>query len=358
MQRPPSLLALFFITLVPASAQWQLQTSNTTADLRGIHSIGNGVAWASGANGTVLRTFDDGKNWLHCPTPPGAERLDFRAIQAFDSSTAIVMSSGRGDQSRLYKTDDGCLSWTLIFTNPDPDGFWDAFVLNRSARDGELLGGPVNGKFVYWETADRGNTWHRVNSGGLEALTGEGAFAVSNSALFLNDKFGTAFVTGGSSGPRILTNDGSIPTQPFISHPLPLASGSISTGALSVVARDECCWVVVGGNYNKPYDTGGTAAYSNDGGKSWHAALAPPHGFRTSVAWDGATQTWVTVGPNGTDISTDDGKNWRPLRPNLAHDAPVDADKNWNAISLPFVVGQKGRIGRHSRATEVHANPH
>ena len=56
-----------------------------------------GVAWASGSNGTVLHTTDNGATWLLCKTPPDAEHLDFRGIQAFDANTAIVMSSGKGD---------------------------------------------------------------------------------------------------------------------------------------------------------------------------------------------------------------------------------------------------------------------
>jgi len=63
------------------------------------------------------------------------------------------------------------------------------------------------------------------------------------------------------------------------------------------------------------------------------------------VAW-AAAKTWITVGPNGTDISTDDGRNWRALHPDPAlHEAP-DADRDWNALSLPFVVGPHGRIGK------------
>jgi hypothetical protein len=61
------------------------------------------------------------------------------------------------------------------------------------------------------------------------------------------------------------------------------------------------------------------------------------------VAYDTNADAWITVGPNGTDISTDDGRNWRALRPGPG-EAP-DADRNWNALSLPFVVGPKGRIG-------------
>ena len=74
------------------------------------------------------------------------------------------------------------------------------------------------------------------------------------------------------------------------------------------------------------------------------AAITPPHGYRSAVAYEERSKTWITVGPNGTDISTDDGRNWRALKP-TATDAP-DADKNWNALSLPFVVGPKGRIGK------------
>ncbi len=69
-----------------------------------------------------------------------------------------------------------------------------------------------------------------------------------------------------------------------------------------------------------------------------------PSGYRSAVAYDKLSDSWITVGPNGTDISRDDGKNWTPLKPS-ASDAP-DADKNWNAISLPFVVGAKGKIGK------------
>ena len=342
--------ALIIGGCVCAQSQWEIETSNTTADLRGIHSIGNGVAWASGTNGTVLRTEDGGYVWQLCAVPPGAEKLDFRGIQAFDANTAFVMSSGKGDLSRLYKTTDGCHSWKLLFTNPDAEGFWDAILLNRFDKDGELLGDPVNGQFAFWETSDQGNTWTQTKHGGRAALKDEGAFAASNSALFLNERFATGFVTGGPKGARILVNEGKSENDPFIPYRLPQASGSPGTGGFSVEARDWCCWIVVGGNYTKPDESAESAAYTHNGGKTWYAAQIPPHGYRSSVAYDAATKTWITVGPNGTDISTDDGKNWRPLRPDPARHETPDVDRNWNAISLPFVVGPHGRIGKLNAA--------
>src|ERR1700678_3057549 len=89
-------------------AQFDLEDSHTTASLRGIHNVGGGVAWASGTDGTVLRTEDGGYLWQTCAIPPRAEKLDFRGVQGFDENPAIVMSGGPGGQSRLYKTTDGC----------------------------------------------------------------------------------------------------------------------------------------------------------------------------------------------------------------------------------------------------------
>ena len=149
--------ATLFLLLLPLAtkkiqAQFDIEDSNTTASLRGIHNVGGGVAWASGTNGTVLRTEDGGYLWQTCTIPPGAEKLDFRGIQAFDENTAIVMSSGKGDLSRLYKTTDGCQTWKLLFTNPDKEGFWDAIVGvpdNKRPYSGEILGDPIGSAFQH-----------------------------------------------------------------------------------------------------------------------------------------------------------------------------------------------------------------
>ena len=349
-------LAIFIFALaltIPSHAQWEIEDSHTTASLRGIDSVGNGIAWASGTNGTILRTEDGGFVWQLCAIPPGAEKLDFRGIQAFDANTAIVMSSGKGDLSRLYKTTDGCQTWKLIFTNPDKDGFWDAFLLNRFDKDGYLLGDPVNGSFRYWQTNDKGTTWQstwqgdnwkRTQWSSLEALPREGAFAASNSSLFVDERYAVTFVTGGPAGGRIFMSDDIDDPSKFHALPVPLRSGSASSGGFSIESRDYDGLVVVGGDYLKPEECSGTAAYSHDGGHHWKVAKTPPHGFRSAVAYDTQQKLWITVGPNGTDISRDDGRNWTPLKP-TKEDAP-DADKNWNALSLPFVVGPNGRIGK------------
>jgi hypothetical protein len=151
-------------------------------------------------------------------------------------------------------------------------------------------------------------------------------------------------------------DDGGLCSTRFREVALPLARGT-AAGAFSLSAQTRDSYfpfrlMVVGGDYTKPDQTEGTSAFlaSKDG---FHVPLTsyfdvststtPPHGYRSAVAYDAANKGWITVGPNGTDVSLDDGRNWRPLLSGA--DDVADSDKYWNALSLPFVVGEKGRIG-------------
>src|SRR5580693_6554558 len=239
-------LLLIAALTATAQAQWTIQTP-TTADLRGIDNVGQGVAWASGTNGTVLRTEDAGYLWQTCTIPLGAEHLDFRGIQAFDANTAIVMSSGTGDQSRLYKTTDGCQTWTLLFTNPDKTGFWDAIQF-ANPKFALLVGDPVPSprtghkpQIVVYVTEDGGNHFKRWGYPTLEAdPTQVGAFAASNSSLLITkyrDRHGWVWLgTGGKLGPMIfhggyisdvVEQDGTTPLADLRWEPtkIPLAKG-------------------------------------------------------------------------------------------------------------------------------------
>jgi photosystem II stability/assembly factor-like uncharacterized protein len=362
--RPAVVLAVLFVTTA-ASAQWEILPSGSTADLRGIDALGKGIAWASGSDGTVLRTTDDGKTWQPCAIPPDAEHLDFRGVQAFDAQTAIVMSTGKGALSRLYKTTDGCKIWTLLFTNPDPEGFWDALRF-RTPSDGYVLGDPVGGQFSVGSPQDwkSSQDWRllgdQYTQSTLVAPEGVHAFAASNSALALSQKDTHPdpkpemwFGTSGPGGAFIYYYvDAYSPINPddeiadWHKVTVPLAGSDASSGVFSVAFKADQIGVAVGGDSEKPDEASGTAAFSTDSGKTWELAQTLPHGFRSAVAYDEAAKTWITVGPNGTDISTDDGRNWRALRSNPALHEPADSDRDWNALSLPFVVGPHGRIGK------------
>jgi hypothetical protein len=267
------------------------------------------------------------------------------------------MSSGKGDASRIYKTTDACKSWKLILTNPDKDGFFDAMQFqpgpqNQISQRGWLLGDPVDNSFVLMATFDGGRHWQPVHQAGLAAPAGGGgAFAASNSLLLggLPLYFAAAqgwFYQGSSTCTMGLVHDNPaacLTLFDFSKQQLPMAHSNDTSGIFSI-ARNNDVVIAVGGDFKQPDQPQGTATFSLDGGLHFTASTKPPHGYRSAVAYDTSTKTWITVGPNGTDISRDDGKTWTAFKPS-SQDAP-DADKNWNALSLPFVVGPKGRIGR------------
>jgi photosystem II stability/assembly factor-like uncharacterized protein len=369
-----SIFLLLFVVACTATAQissiqsspWQMEHSVTTASLRGVHTVGGGVVWASGTDGTVLRSEDSGFEWQSCAMPPGAEKLDFRAIWAWDANTALVMSSGPGDLSRLYKTPDGCAHWTLLLTNPDKDGFWDALAF-IDRNNGYILGDPVRApgrtmkEFQIFVTHDAGHRWSRQTQDFYDEMgvkDGAGAFAASNSSIFiLGHRYWLG--TGGKPGPDVFLGDRYAdapahsfsefypppPDQIWVTHraTTPLAGGADAAGIFSLAFRDPQHGIAVGGDYTKPEDRAGTAAWTSDGGEHWTASTTLPGGYRSAVAYDAGLQAWITVGPNGSDISRDDGRTWQPIE-----HAPADTPKagEWNALSLPWVVGPNGRIAK------------
>jgi len=349
---------------------WQMQESGTTAGLRGIDSVDGKMAWASGTEGTVLRTIDGGEHWQKCAVPDGDKdgaTLDFRGVQAWDEKTAIVMASGPGEKSRLYRTTDGCVSWTELVRNHDKDGFWDGTV-KAYLDDGThmlLLGDPVGGRFYLRRVNIGAGEYSTIPPLRLFAEPGDeeflkvngdaGAFAASNSSLLIGGTGVTshklnlfvAFGTGGSSGAAIYrtqirpTFEEDFRSSPWVRIPVPIAGSNASSGIFSLASGSRSSpktvlkLIAVGGDYAKPSENAGTAAHSRDGGLTWTPATKLPHGFRSSVAWSEDLKAWITVGTNGSDISRDDGKTWQSFD-----------DGNWNALSLPFVVGPKGRIGK------------
>jgi len=55
-----------------------VQTSGTTASLRGVWAVSDQIVWASGSRGTYLRTTDGGAHWT-AATVPDAAALGFSA---------------------------------------------------------------------------------------------------------------------------------------------------------------------------------------------------------------------------------------------------------------------------------------
>jgi photosystem II stability/assembly factor-like uncharacterized protein len=332
-------LAAILLGLCDSAAlgQWQTQTVGTKADFRGLSVVSGKVAWVSGTLGTYARTTDAGKTWS-VGTVPGAEKLDFRDVEAFGDATAYLLSAGQGDASRIYKTSNGGKSWTLQFKSADPAAFFDAFAF-WDEKNGIALGDPVKGEFQLLVTADGGTHWKRLAGGNLPpALSGEAAFAASGTCLITSGERNVWFATGGAKSARVFHSKDR--GQNWVVSQTPIAAGAESAGIFSIAFRDQHHGMIFGGDYRKPYEIGATVAISSDGGATW-TLLEKRLAFRSAVTW--ALDRWVVVGTSGSNSSLDDGATWKLLdRESYNSVAFTTRGEGW-------AVGPKGRIAAFAK---------
>ena len=293
----------------PIQSSWTPQTSGVTARLRGVSAVNERVAWASGSGNTILRTTDGGATWtkLDSPTP---DRLDFRDIDAVSETTAYVLSINAGPQSRIYKTTDAGRTWQLQFQNDDPKAFYDAMTFSDAAH-GIALSDSVDGKFVFLMTENGGANWTRVPVDRLPpAQDNEGFFAASGTNVAVRGSRIWAG-TGAAAKSRVLRSTDA--GRSWQIAETPMRSGG-NVGIYSIAFRDDRHGIVVGGDYSKEAEAVENVAITSDGGATWTPPGAGLSGFRSVVAHvPGTASTWIAIGPRGGDVSTDDGRTWRPL---------------------------------------------
>jgi photosystem II stability/assembly factor-like uncharacterized protein len=357
--------------------RWTPQESGVTARFRGISAAGSMVVWASGSDGTIVRTIDGGKTWRTITPPPDTQKFDFRDIDAVDHDTAYVLSIGPGAASRIFKTSDGGRTWKTQFVNRDEKAFFDAMVF-WSAWRGVAVSDSVDGRFVVLMTNDGGDTWTQVSAGGLPpALPNEGAFAASGTNVTVPipisgmryDPLSKRPViapppapgrdmeaattaarhvwlgTGAAATARVLRSSDGGQTWKAAATPLPAGP---SSGIFSVAFRDVVHGVIVGGDYKNEAGAVDNVAVSSDGGETWTLAKGLS-GFRSVVAYEPRkdSRTLVAVGPSGADLSMDDGRTWRPIEP-----APGGGFHTFSFApggKVGWGAGEKGRIARLDR---------
>ena len=334
------LCVVILLFAVAVSAQWVKQTVDTKAGLRGLSVVNEKVIWASGTGGTVIKTIDGGKTWK-VMTVPGAEKLDFRDIEAFDGNTAYILSIGNGESSRIYKTIDGGATWKEQFRNKNEKAFYDAIACwDRS--NCIAMSDPVDGKFVLINTKD-GETWKPMDTDKMAAAKpGEAAFAASGTCLITQGRNNVFLVSGGNDA-RVFRSVNRGLTW-FVSD-TPIVNGTSGSGIFSIAMFDAKNGVIVGGNYEKPDEVKGNLAFTNDGGKAWKlgSGLA---GFRSGVAFVDK-KTIFAVGTNGSDLSSDGGKSWWNF-----DDQPYNAVAA-KAIRAIWAVGPNGSVAKYRVVTDI-----
>jgi len=338
-------LALF-AALTGPYLEGQSSAQLSAASLRGVSVGPDGAVWASGTNGTVLRSTDGGRSWSSRPVPDAAS-LDLRDVEALSASTAFAMVAGT-DTARIYRTTDAGAHWVRQYDDTrkgvflDGIAFWDAL-------HGLAVGDPMDGHFLVLRTDDGGIRWTQLDAGSSPAaITGEAAFAASGTAVTVGSNGRAWIATGGVTEPgasaRVFRSTDYGRTWQVSTTPIP--AGSASTGIFSIAFRDARNGVAVGGDYAHPDSRRPNVAITADGGVTWQLAdSAGITDYLSSVAYSGGDRPGlVAVGTRGSFMSRDGGRTW------IRHDSV-----SYNAI-VPLRSGFLIAVGDSGR-TAVVAGP-
>ena len=335
--------AAALLVAAPAAAQWQLVPAPTRAEFRGLSLAGDGTAWASGTHGTVARSTDGGASWT-VDSVPGANTLDLRSIVGLSAQVAVAASAGPAEsgQARIFRTTDGGKTWTTTYTTDRKGVFLDALAF-WDAQHGIALSDPVDGALFLLVTDDGGQTWTRVPPGALPpTLSGEGAFAASNTSIALWGSRDAWIGTGGAAAARVFHSSDRGRTWSVSDTPVHV--GGSASGIFAVAFSDALHGVAVGGEYTRPHAPTVNVALTEDGGRIWRAARGPlAPAYLSGVSYAGNAGTVVAVGLAGTVVSRDRGESW------ISTDTlPLNVVRFGGGVGL--AAGPRGRLARWTGA--------
>jgi photosystem II stability/assembly factor-like uncharacterized protein len=279
--------------------------------------VTDGVIWVGGTHSSIFRSDNGGESYqnvsLNLIDKTIEGDLDIRDIHAFDKLTAIAMTAGEGDLTRLYKTVDGGHKWTLLLKNYPQGTFYDSIDF-WDDQNGILMGDPVDGYFVILLTKDGGQSWQRVAKAQIPVMTNqEIAFAASGNTVITGSNGQAWFVTGGFSAHVLQSDDFG---NTWVRKTAPLYSKTKYAGAygLSINKKNEV--FVVGGDFEER-----GKQYSNmakkvnltliNGNKThaWQQVSNGQHGLRTAMAC--TDKVCIASGKLSSDISFDQGATWQ-----------------------------------------------
>lgn len=318
---------------------WALSTTNSAQRFRGLSPVSGDIAWVAGTNGTVLRTTDAGQTWksIGPALAPEDAELQFRDVQAWSADSAVVLSIGEGNASRIYSTHDGGGTWTLPFINNDDAAFYDCIAFENQ-QHGLAMSDPVDGKFRLLETLDGGQSWSIVDPEDMPAaLDGEAGFAASGTCL--STAAGRWYLASGGVDPGRIYRSADGGHDWDVSNSS--ISGSAAAGVFSVAFKDARQGIAVGGDYENPNITEKISAWSHDGGITWIASNKYPGGYRSGSSWvPSLCGVAIAVGPTGSDFTLDGGKSWNGFD-NGSFDSVECVDSR-----VCWASGESGRVAR------------
>jgi photosystem II stability/assembly factor-like uncharacterized protein len=327
----PALVSFAALTAPVAAQRLVSRVGPAEVTLIGVHAVDDRVLWASGQKGTWVKTIDGGLTWT-TGRVPGADTLEFRDVHAVSADTAWLLSIGNGAASRIYRTNDGGQTWTTQFIATDKRVFLDCFGFWDGSR-ALVTSDTFDDRFLVLRTDDGGARWQPLPAERFpRAREGEGMYAASGTCLVTQGTRHAWITTTAEGFTRVLrTTDGGDTWKDAL-PPIPSASATVAM-------MDTLTGLVIASDIDGKQAPGLNVARTTDGGMTW-AAIArvplPVYG----AAFRPGTTTVIATGPQGSVLSPDGGRGWRPL----------SSDNHWAVAFSPsgtaWLVGRGGRITR------------
>jgi len=322
------ILVCLFNQLTTNAQGIHVLTSGEKTSLRGLSVVDDRVIWVSGSNGKVGKSVDSGHTWKWI-TVKGFEKTDFRDIEAFDETSAVIM--GISEPAYILRTADAGETWKIVYENKIKGMFLDAMEFWNS-NSGIVVGDPIDNKIFIARTFDGGISWRDIPAANYPLTdSGEAMFASSGTNVRKLTKQEAVIVTGGLRS-RLLIKNKQID--------LPLLQGKQSAGANSIAIKNNKIMIIVGGDFTTKDSSTGNCVITTDAGKTWIFPVTAPHGYRSCVEYIGK-KNWICSGLSGIDLSNDEGNNWQWISKESFH--VCRKAKNGKAV---FLAGIGGKIGK------------
>ena len=163
---------------------WELKDTGVQARLRGLDVVTSKVVWASGSEGTVIRTTDGGRSWQQRRPARTRPTCSSATSRRSTRRRAVILSIGTGEDSRIYRTADGGAHLDRDVPQHRPERVLRLHgLLRRPPRAGPLRPGRRQVPHRSRPTTAAGAGGSCRTTGMPAALAGEFAFAASGTCL-------------------------------------------------------------------------------------------------------------------------------------------------------------------------------
>jgi len=178
------------------------QVSGVTVNLMsvGMSASYPTAVWVCGYNGTVIKTTNEGSNWINVSGNGISNTINLVNIFGMDQNNALVAGYTSAG-TFVFKTTNGGLNWSQVFTQTS--GYINA-VWMKSSLLGFMCGNPVGGRWSLWRTSNGGSNWDStgmyLQQAGSEigwnnslAISGNNRlwFGTNNSRIYFSSNYGS-----------------------------------------------------------------------------------------------------------------------------------------------------------------------